>query len=68
MVVPEEEAEAVFDNGRSAAAEEGLFLDFEHLGGSLEKEPQTKEVLMMVATPVPFSEKLGERQYDYSWK
>ena len=29
MVVPEEEVEAVFDSGRSAAAEDGLFLDFE---------------------------------------
>ena len=58
----------MFDSGRSAAAEDGLFLDFEQSGESLEKEPPTKEVPTMVATPVLFSEKLGERQYDYSWK
>lgn len=52
MVAPEE-AEAVFDSGRSAAAEDGLFSDFEQSGGSPEKEaPAT------VAAPLPISGKL----------
>ncbi|CBI25669.3 unnamed protein product, partial [Vitis vinifera] len=68
MVAPEEEAEVMFDSGRSAAAEDGLFLDFEQSSESLKKEPLTKEVPTMVAAPVPFFEKLGERQYDCSWK
>ena len=68
MMAPEEEAEVVFDSGRSVATEDGLLLDFEQLGGSLEKEPPTKEVPTMVVALVPFSEKPGERQYDYSWK
>ena len=49
------------------AAEDGLLLDFEQSGGSLEKEPPVKKVPTMVATPMPFSEKPGERKYDYSW-
>ncbi|WJZ81805.1 hypothetical protein VitviT2T_001624 [Vitis vinifera] len=57
MVAPEEEAEAVFDSGRSAAAEDGLFSDFEQSGGSPEKEPPAKEVPATVAAPVPISEK-----------
>ena len=43
-------------------------MEDEQLGGSLEKEPQTKKVPVMVTAPVPFFEKPGERQYDYFWK
>ena len=58
----------MFDGGRSAAAEDGLLLDFEQSSGSSKKELTTKEVPMMVEAPVPFFEKPSERQYDCSWK
>ncbi|XP_059633459.1 trihelix transcription factor ASR3 [Cornus florida] len=64
---PEEEdveAEAVFDSGRSAAAEDGLFSDFEQsgqeeVGGSPEKElPPPKDIpTTAMPTPIPISEK-----------
>ncbi|KAJ9186142.1 hypothetical protein P3X46_005677 [Hevea brasiliensis] len=63
---PAEDMEAVFDSGRSAAAEDGLFSDFEEAGGSPEKGPvagAAKEVppikaaAVGVAAPVPISEK-----------
>uniref|UniRef100_A0A5B7B3B9 Myb-like domain-containing protein n=1 Tax=Davidia involucrata TaxID=16924 RepID=A0A5B7B3B9_DAVIN len=60
VVAEEVDAEAVFDSGRSAAAEDGLFSDFEHsgqeeMGGSPEKEfpPATTTV----PAPTPISEK-----------
>ncbi|XP_010249232.1 PREDICTED: trihelix transcription factor ASR3-like [Nelumbo nucifera] len=57
-----EEDEAVFDSGRSAAAEEGLFSDFEQsgqeeAGGSSEKEAATGSPATAVPAPVPISEK-----------
>ncbi|OAY42540.1 trihelix transcription factor ASR3 [Manihot esculenta] len=69
---PAEDVEAVFDSGRSAAAEDGLFSDFEQeeAGGSPEKEPTAavsaaKEVPPIkaaaaaagIAAPIPLSEK-----------
>ena len=59
MVALEEEAEAeaVFDSGRSAAAEDGLFSDFEQSGDSPEKEPPPKEAPVTVSAPVPISGK-----------
>ena len=58
----------MLDSGRSAAAEDGLLSDFEQSCGSPEKEPLAKEVLAIVVASVPFSGKLGERQYICSWK
>lgn len=52
----EDEAEVIFDSGRSAAAEEGLFSDFEQ-SGSPEKEVPTAESPVAVAAPTPISEK-----------
>ncbi|KAJ4959852.1 hypothetical protein NE237_019762 [Protea cynaroides] len=60
-----EEEEAVFDSGRSAAAEDGLFSDFEHsmqeeVGGSPEKETVATASPM---TPVPAPLPIFEKQY-----
>ncbi|KDP23266.1 hypothetical protein JCGZ_23099 [Jatropha curcas] len=63
---PADDAEAIFDSGRSAAAEDGLFSDFEQdeAGGSPEKEaavakevPPIKTAAAGVAAPLPISEK-----------
>ncbi|CAK9135004.1 unnamed protein product [Ilex paraguariensis] len=65
----EVEGEAVFDSGRSAAAEDGLFSDFEHsgqeeVGGSTEKEfkegPTT--TTLPAPTPTPISGTTHEKQ------
>ncbi|KAA8532219.1 hypothetical protein F0562_032256 [Nyssa sinensis] len=67
MVVEEVEAEAVFDSGRSAAAEDGLFSDFEHsgqeeVGGSPEKEfPPVKDIPTTTTVPAPTP--ISEKQY-----
>ncbi|OAY43834.1 trihelix transcription factor ASR3 isoform X2 [Manihot esculenta] len=62
---PAEDVETVFDSGRSAAAEDGLFSDFEQeeAGGSPDKEataakevPPIKAAAVGVAAPVPISE------------
>ncbi|EEF50117.1 trihelix transcription factor ASR3 [Ricinus communis] len=60
-----EDSEAVFDSGRTAAAEDGLFSDFEQedAGGSPEKEavkeapPIKAAATGGIAAPVPISEK-----------
>ncbi|XVE92688.1 hypothetical protein REPUB_Repub01dG0121000 [Reevesia pubescens] len=61
-----EDAEAVFDSGRSAAAEDGLFSDFEQDdgGGSPEKvEPTVAAVAgKEVPAPIPISEKQYQPQ------
>ncbi|KAK2973844.1 hypothetical protein RJ640_011772 [Escallonia rubra] len=63
----EVEAEVVFDSGRSAAADDGLFSDFEQLGhdevgASPEKElPPVKEA---PATSVPAPTPISAKQYE----
>ncbi|KAF8390747.1 hypothetical protein HHK36_025274 [Tetracentron sinense] len=64
-VSEEEEDEAVFDSGRSAAAEDGLFSAFEQsgqedAGGSPNKEAVAKESLR---TTLPAPLPISERQY-----
>ncbi|KAJ4974271.1 hypothetical protein NE237_007445 [Protea cynaroides] len=62
-VAAEEEEEAVFDSSRSAAAEDGLFSDFEQTGqeetgGSPKKETVAMgSPTMTVPAPMPISEK-----------
>ncbi|KAA8535214.1 hypothetical protein F0562_030217 [Nyssa sinensis] len=63
----EVDAEAVFDSGRSAAAEDGLFSDFEHsgqeeVGGSPEKvSPPAKDITPPTSVPAPTP--ISEKQY-----
>ncbi|KAF5746375.1 hypothetical protein HS088_TW06G00546 [Tripterygium wilfordii] len=59
---PDAEAEHVFDSGRSAAAEDGLFSDFEHDDAAITPEKQTPPkdvppITIAVAAPAPISEK-----------
>ncbi|GAB4828528.1 hypothetical protein Ancab_018187 [Ancistrocladus abbreviatus] len=50
--------EAVFDSGRSAAADDGLFSDFEQSGGQTQEETMEKEIPTTVfPAPIPLSEK-----------
>nr|DAD34096.1 TPA_asm: hypothetical protein HUJ06_004736 [Nelumbo nucifera] len=61
-VVKEEEKEAVFYSGRSAAADGGLFSDFEppgqeEAGGESEKETAMGSPARTIPAPVPISEK-----------
>ncbi|KAG8648387.1 hypothetical protein MANES_09G187700v8 [Manihot esculenta] len=79
---PAEDVEAVFDSGRSAAAEDGLFSDFEQeeAGGSPEKEPTAavsaaKEVPPIkaaaaaagIAAPIPLSGNWSRRLSEYQF-
>ncbi|KAJ9676506.1 hypothetical protein PVL29_021835 [Vitis rotundifolia] len=66
----EEEEEAVFDSGRQAAAEDGLFSDSEQLGqeeasGSLEKETTaaTESPTQTTPIPLPISERKFQKFY-----
>ncbi|XP_065854134.1 trihelix transcription factor ASR3 [Euphorbia lathyris] len=59
---PAEETEAVFDSGRTTAAEDGLFSDFEQeeTGVSPQKEAEAKDVTPLksaIPAPIPISEK-----------
>ncbi|XAR64334.1 hypothetical protein NMG60_11024636 [Bertholletia excelsa] len=69
----EAEAEAVFDSGRSAAVEDGLFSDFEQSVqeeaagvGSSDKEAQPAKGVL--ATPVSAPLPISEKQYEPSSK
>uniref|UniRef100_A0A2P2JWC6 Gt-2-related family protein n=1 Tax=Rhizophora mucronata TaxID=61149 RepID=A0A2P2JWC6_RHIMU len=63
-----EDAEPVFDSGRSAAAEDGLFSDFEQEegGGSPEKETLAKDVPPMKEAAEAGPELISEKQYQES--
>ncbi|KAK9278955.1 hypothetical protein L1049_028537 [Liquidambar formosana] len=64
----EEEAEAVFDSGRQAAAEDGLFSDFEQSGKEEIGESPVKETIVTesltktVSSPLPNSGTTKEKQ------
>ncbi|XP_057949791.1 trihelix transcription factor ASR3 [Malania oleifera] len=58
----EAEAEAIFDSGRSAAADDGLFSDFEAAGQEAGGSPE-KEVVPPPATAVPAPIPISEQQY-----
>ncbi|KAK1569168.1 hypothetical protein Q3G72_033360 [Acer saccharum] len=60
-VEEEEDTEAVFDSGRQAAAEGGLFSEQQELQQSQEKETTAKESpIKAIAAPSPISEKQNQ--------